>query len=36
MSKLECYSLDGWTAKWVKNSLEDLAQRIIVNGSHST
>jgi len=32
-ARLERYGLNGWTVTWVRNWLDDLVQRITVNGS---
>lgn len=35
ISNLDCYSLDGWTIRWVNKWMDDQAQKTEVNDSYS-
>ncbi|KAK4805807.1 hypothetical protein QYF61_000413 [Mycteria americana] len=36
LEKLAAHGLDGWTLRWVKNWLDDRAQRVVGNGAKSS
>ncbi|KAK4828802.1 hypothetical protein QYF61_000859 [Mycteria americana] len=36
LEKLAAHGLDGWTLHWVKNWLDDRAQRVVMNGVYSS